>query len=169
MAQQFVNFLLNNDFRFNIRKLPKTNFHVTNVSLPEMSMGDTQQPTPFNTVYHSGDELYFGQLVTTFIVDDNMDNYKEIYSWMMALSSAKNFQGFKDLRTLERSRFWKDEVSSDAALIINSSYSNPKITMNFKNCRPSALSLIVPFTAEDMDAVVMKASVSFKFDYYDFS
>jgi hypothetical protein len=91
--------LLNpNEFRFFIHRAPTLMFFVQKVDLPSMSMEDTV-PTenPFTTVHVPGDHITFDPLPVTFLVDEDLKGYTEVYEWMRALGFPHDFDEYKRL------------------------------------------------------------------------
>ena len=67
-------------FNFNIRKLPNTNYFVQAANLPGVQLGETPLATPFHQIPTPGDRVTYGELAITFKVDENMENYIELYN-----------------------------------------------------------------------------------------
>ena len=87
-----TNFLSPLGAKFSIKKLPTVNFFVQGVAIPSMIVGELPVGTPFSAkIQMPGDLVTFGDLVLTFRVDENMDNYLEIYNWMRAITRIDNF------------------------------------------------------------------------------
>ena len=65
---QNLNFLSPLGAKFEIKRLPTINFFVQAVSLPSVSMGEVEVPTPFTKLRKPGDQLMFGDLVLQYRV-----------------------------------------------------------------------------------------------------
>ena len=65
-------------FKFSITKLPKVEFFTTAANLPGINLGESIFPTPFKQVPVMGDDLTFDNLEITFLVDEKLENYREI-------------------------------------------------------------------------------------------
>ena len=63
-----LNFLSPLGAKFEIKRLPTINFFVQAVSLPSVTMGEIDIPTPFTKLKKPGDQLMFGDLVMQYRV-----------------------------------------------------------------------------------------------------
>ena len=70
-----LDYAANTQFRFQIDKLPKTEFFVKAANIPGVSIGEVTQPTPLSNITLPGDTLSFENLNITFIVDEVFNNY----------------------------------------------------------------------------------------------
>ena len=154
------NYLSPVEFRFVIQRLPYTTFFTQNVSLPGVSINPVEQGTPFKTLYFTGDRLIYDQVSVTFRVNENMDNYLEIYNWMVGLSFPDRFSQFANLEASEQGLY------SDASLMIMSSGKTPNVQYKLKDIFPINLSNIdLDTTSGDIDYVT--ATATFQLGSYD--
>ena len=65
-------------FKFGIAQLPKVEFFTTAANLPGITMVDAVFPTPFKDIPVMGEKLTYENLEITFIVDEFLENYKEL-------------------------------------------------------------------------------------------
>jgi hypothetical protein len=72
---QNLNFLSPLGAKFEIKRLPTINFFVQAVSLPSVSMGEVEVPTPFTKLRKPGDQLMFGDLVLQYRVDEDLEHF----------------------------------------------------------------------------------------------
>ena len=72
-------------FKFNIIKLPKVEFICTAVNIPGITLGENTQSTPLVDIPIPGDKLTYATLNMTFMVDENLENYREIHGWLTGL------------------------------------------------------------------------------------
>jgi hypothetical protein len=140
MIQQ--NFLSPTGFRFSIKRLPNVSFFVQAATIPGLSMGVTDSPTPFKTIHFAGDKLQYEQFNITVRVDEYMDSYNEIFDWIVGLSKPQSFDQYKSLQQSD------DGLYSDATLTILDSRKNPGIEVTFKDMFPISLGSIVLDTTE---------------------
>ena len=91
-------------FKFSINKLPKVEYFTTAANLPGINPGESILPTPFKQVPVMGDDLTFDNLEITFLVDEKLDNYRDLHQWLVGI-------GFPKARTQFES-FRKDEATS---------------------------------------------------------
>ena len=74
MAEQpkNLNFLSPLGAKFEIKRLPTINFFVQAVSLPSITMGELEVPTPFTKLRKPGDQIIFGDLVMFILGGDKV-------------------------------------------------------------------------------------------------
>ena len=165
-------------FDFRIRKLPNVNYFVQAVNIPGVQLGETVLTTPFHNVPLPGDRLTYGEMALTFKVDENMENYVELYNWLQYLGFPEGFnqakqvydndgmKGLTGLRTVQRTgRSLGEGGTSDATLTVLNSASNPNMSINFEDCFPTSLS-DVAFDSRSTDIDYIECQVSFRFKLY---
>ena len=76
-------------FKFQITKLPKVEYFTTACNIPGISLNATVQPTPLADIPLPGDTIIFNDLEITFLVDENLENYREIHGWMYGIGFQK--------------------------------------------------------------------------------
>ena len=164
-----TNFLSPLGAKFSIKKLPTVNFFVQGVAIPSMIVGELPVGTPFSAkIQMPGDLVTFGDLVLTFRVDENMDNYLEIYNWMRAITRIDNFEtdstAWGNAGTFDMTK--DDNVYSDATLTVLNSAMNPNRFVKFTDCYPTSLS-DVPFNTTLADVDYVECTATFKFRKFD--
>ena len=92
-------------FKFNITKLPKVEFFCTSVNIPGITLGETSQDTPLKTIPIPGDELTYGSLNVDFMIDENLENYREIHGWLTGLGFPKSHAQFETFINAGSDRF----------------------------------------------------------------
>ena len=60
-----INFLSPLGFRFVLKRAPNVNFFVTNVNLPQVTLGYTEVPTPFKFINIPGTKLDYSDFELT--------------------------------------------------------------------------------------------------------
>lgn len=147
------------EFKFFVNRLPKTNFFVQQTTIPDITLNSIEHPTPFYTPHIPSHKLIFGELTVTFKVDEDMNNYREIFDWMVGLGFPTNFGQFKNIKESDEGLY------SDGSLIILSSQKNPNMLFKFTNMFPTNLSSIsLDITQEDV--VYVDCTVTFRYDYF---
>jgi hypothetical protein len=171
-------------FRFKIAKLPQVEFFIQTVNLPGISMGTAIVPTPLYDYPVPGDEISFRSLDISFLVDENLNNYKELHDWIAGLGFGKSHQDFADLQATAADRFpgstkgslvagveipaplSEGGIYSDATLTILNSKNIAKTEVRFQNVFPTSIgSLSYDVQASDID--YLKATASFDYLNYD--
>jgi hypothetical protein len=151
---------------FSIKKIPTVNFFVQQVSIPSITMGETPIPTPFTKLQFPGDQAVFGDLVIAFRVDENLDNYMELYSWMRSMLRVDEFGDATAWANEVSNPMSDDRVFSDASLIINNSAMNPNKEVKFIDCFPNSLS-DVPFMTTMSDVDYVECTCTFKYRKFE--
>ena len=175
-------------FKFQLAKLPKVEYFTTACNIPGISLGTTLQPTPLADIPLPGDTLTFGDLEITFLVDENLENYREIHGWMYGIGFPKARTQFAELVSANKDRFptsGKDSLTtdagkvkygatplgpifSDATLNVLSSKNNTNIEVRFADVFPTTLSGL-NFNQQADDVNYLSATVSFKYKIYEFA
>jgi hypothetical protein len=148
-------------FTMTLEKAPNLEFKVQDCTLPSLSLPAIPIATRHTAMNVPGETMTFTELDVTFIVDEDMRNYEEIQKWMYALSAAKNFQSFKDL---------KDEnpegEKQDVKLNILTNKDNQNIVITFLDAFPTSLSQI-NFSAAAGEIESIICSVTFAYTTFD--
>ena len=171
-------------FRFKCTKLPEVEFTCQTANIPGISLGSATQPTPLVDVAIPGDKLSYQSLDISFLVDENLNNYKEIHDWLVGLGFPQNYTQFQDLAAGSADRFPGTTAStaatgtsikqplaeggiySDATLTVLNSKNIAKTEIRFKNVYPTTLgSLSYDIKASDVD--YLQVSASFYYLNYD--
>jgi hypothetical protein len=153
------NFLSPIEFKVVIKRIPNVEFFTQRSMIPSISTNPIIQPTMFNPVFRTPDQVNFSNLDLTFIVDENMNNYIEIFDWMIAYAFPENHDQFKQLAESEEGLF------SDISVIIMNSKKNSNIEATYKNCFPISLS-DVQLNTTDQDVTYPEAVASFQYDTF---
>jgi hypothetical protein len=158
-----INFLSPLGFKFTLARAPNLDFFVTDVNIPSLALGFIQSPTPFKVLEIAGNRLDYGDLQVTFKVDEDFQNYLEVYNWLVGLGFPENFGQYKTLQSVSPGS--KDGLYSDATLTILNSNMNPNIIVSFEDLFPVSLSDI-NFTSTDSDVNYVTNTVGFKYKIF---
>lgn len=153
------NYLSPIEFRFLIKRLPYTEFFTQSANVPGLSISATEMATPFKTLYFSGDNVTFNEFTVNVRVDENMNNYQEIFNWIVGLSFPDNFDQYANLSA-------GDGIYSDATLMIMTSGKNPNLQIVYKDIFPTSLGDIqLNTTSGDVDYAT--CDITFKIASYE--
>lgn len=175
-------------FKFNMIKLPKVEYFCTKVNIPSISLGGTTQTTRFKDIPIPGDKLEYGSFSMDFIVDENLENYREIHGWLVGLGFPTKYNEYTDLLSSGSDRFpispsagtqdagknpksktqEQGPILSDATLSILSSKNNPVLEVRFKDVYPNSLSGLT-YDQQAQDISYLTASVGFQYLIYEFA
>ena len=139
-----INPLADVQFKFDVAALPNTSFFIQTVNLPGVSLEAAVIATPQlqNFSRHTG-IITYEALDVTFMIDEYLKNWQEIYEWMIG----------------EESKY------TSAVLTILSSSMNPTMEIHFREIFPTTLSAI-SFDSTTTDPVYQVATVSFNYTEY---
>lgn len=149
------NFLSALGFDFSLQRLPTTSFSVVRATLPGLSANPVMVPTPFTKIPRANDKVEFEPLVITFKIDEDMENWQEIFDWMTGLGFPESFEQRASLKG----------ESSDASFIIQTNKKNANLNYHFYGLFPIALSGI-DFNLQSDDVEYPEATVSFAYMQY---
>ena len=92
-------------FRFKITKLPLVEFTIQTANIPGISLDEVQQPTRLKSIALPGSTLSFASLDLSFLVDENLNNYKEVHDWLIGIGFPQNYTQFQNLQAEGSDRF----------------------------------------------------------------
>jgi len=160
------NFLSPLGFTFTLNRTPNVNYFVQNITLPTLTLGQFDLEDPFVRLPTPGTKLFFDPLTITFMVDEDMNNYLEIYNWLQGLGFPENFQQYSDFRNNQGEITPKaTDVHSDGSLVILSSHKNPNLNITFEDMFPISLTDL-NFDATMTDVEYLRATVTFRYKLY---
>ena len=170
-------------FKFSITKLPKVEFFTTAANLPGINLGEAVLPTPFKQVPVMGDDLTFDNLEITFLVDEKLENYRELHQWLVGIGFPKSRTQFSSFKKDEATTFptptsvtgdsrntgtpsGVQAMFGDATLTIMTSKNNPVIEVRFSDMYPVALSGL-SFNQQETDVTYLTATATFTYKLYE--
>ena len=166
-------------FRFKCSKLPTVEFFCQTANIPGITLGQATVDTPLKSIPFPGDELTYQDLGISFLVDENLNNYKEIHDWLTGLGAPQNHNQFSTLRDTGTDRFPGQTTNSpnnnavpdggtysDATLTILNSKNIAKVEIRFHNIFPTSLGSL-SYDVQASDVNYLQASVDFSYMYYE--
>ena len=172
-------------FRFTCAKLPTVEFFCQTANIPGITLGTADVETSLKSIPFPGDKLTYGDLNVSFLVDENLNNYKELHDWLTGLGFPQAHTQFSSLLATGHDRFPSSKVgtasvSSDvgrttAALDEGASYSDATLTVlnskniakteiRFHNVYPTQLGgLSYDIKASDVDYLQVNATFAYMF------
>lgn len=175
-------------FKFSIIKLPKVEYFCTAINIPGVSIQSKIQQSPLADLPLPGEKVNFASLEMTFLVDESLDNYKEIHGWIMGIGFPKDYSQSRELLASGSDRFPTTTganlqtdpgkvkygptsiggLFSDATLTVLTSKNNPAQEVRFSDVFPTSLSgLSYNQQANDID--YLQATVTFEYKIYEFA
>ena len=163
-------------FKFDILKIPNTVYFAQEINLPGIAFsGDAIMNSRYKAMPFMGDTLEYSPLELSFLVQENLSNYREIHDWMTGIGFPQNPAEFsdairntdtKDIGNAGKGNVTNPSVlTSDATLTILTNKNNPSIQVKFRNIYPTSLSGLT-FDTKDTESVGLTASVTFNYDLY---
>jgi len=154
-------------FRFVLNRTPNTNYFVQNVRLPTLSLGQFDLEDPFVKLPTPGTKLSYEPLDITFMVDEDMSNYLEIYDWLSGLGFPESYDQYSNFVGKNSSTSTTNSASefSDGTLLILSSHQNVNIKVVFRDMFPISLTDL-SFDSTLTDVEYLKATVTFRYMLY---
>jgi len=175
-------------FKFSILKLPKVEYFCTAVNIPGISLSESAQVTPLKDIPIPGDKLKYESLSMTFLVDEYLENYRELHGWLTGLGFPKDHGEFRTLLGAGQDRFPTSSDSnpladagkvtnpppnvgaiySDATLSVLSAKNNSIIEVRFSDVWPLSLSGL-SYDQGATDVNYLDATVEFQYKIYEFA
>ena len=166
------NFLPVVGFKFLLNRCPKVDFYCNSANIPEVTLGTAIQRTYLKDIPVPGDKMTYGDLSITFMVDEDMENYLQIYQWITSLGFPESLSQFNELKDTDRllpekpaSGDFFNERSDATLMILNSDY-NPSVKIKFKDVFPVSLSA-VPFDVTQEQQTYYTATAVFNYTIFD--
>ena len=150
-----TNPLVVTDYKFTMQRIPTVTYFCQSAIVPGVNVGEVQQSNYFAPVKRPGN-FTFDDFTISYVVDEELKNWLEIYNWMRSTSNAEDFTEFEG----------PDQYFSDGTLVITNSNMRGKLVVNFKSLFPKSISSI-DFTSTSTDAEPIIATVTFAYSSYD--
>lgn len=150
------NFLQNNNFQFSLDRIPNTTFRVIACDIPSITIAPAQAGYPGASQYFPGNTTEFEELTLDFLVDENLDNYEELYNWITQQRYCSDFVPTNDIDR---------KMVSDGNLVTLTNSSNPNRVFHFKAMFPVSLGNIHFDTTIDRPESI-RCQVTFKYSYF---
>jgi len=165
-------------FRFDILKVPNVQYFITEVNLPGIAFsGDAILNSRYKAMPFMGDTLDFSPLEVSFLVQEDLSNWREIHDWMTGIGFPKTPEQYESAirqgnNDNPKPNSGKGGVSnpsvltSDATLTILTNKNNPVLQVNFRNLYPTSLSGL-QYDTKDEGSTQLSSSVTFNYDLYE--
>jgi len=167
IAEQIANrnFLSPAGFRFILGKNQKVTYFCQSANIPAVSVLQTQIPTPFVPL-PVPTAFEYDDLVLTFLIDENLENYILIQKWLRGLGVPDSFA---DRQLFEKQNTTNDGIynpNTDATLFVLNSNLKTIAQIKFEDVYPINLNTL-RFEATTTDTDFFTAEVTFKYKSYD--
>jgi hypothetical protein len=148
MATDNINFLSPLNYKVVISKIPNVEYFCTGVTVPAIQLTPAEYSTPGRRIPIFSDKLNFTELSINMIVDENLNNYKEVLDWTKELVYSD------DDKPLEK--------SSDITVVVLSSKNNEVRKIRFTDAFPTSIGDL-SFASDRMDVEYMVCMLTFAF------
>ena len=149
-------------FDLSLTRLPKVAYFCQRINIPSVTLGETKIPTPFIDLPLEGDTLVYDSLSIGFILDEDLQNYIELYNWMTSLGFPREHTQFTVLKEPSVATTTTGKYS-DMSIILHTNKSNPNYQITFTDVFPTSLSSIqFDATPTGMDPIVVDATFLFR-------
>ena len=154
------NLLTANQFKFNTARIPILSEYVIGVNIPSIEFVSAELGTAFGVYIPTATGKYiFEDLTVSFLVDEELESWREIYEWMIRLGPMNE----KSQEIMYDNCY--DSTTVGELTILNSAY-KPKFRYKFYNMFPISLTGF-SFTTTAADSIQLSSSATFRFSYYD--
>ena len=164
------NFLSPLNFRLVLQRAPSLNFFLQGASIPGLSFeGYVNLTNPFAKIPLPGDHINYSPLTISFMVDEDLSNYLEIFNWMLYIGGPTSIDpgavqspyGLDNSITTDPMQ----AIRSDIKLMILSSAKNPNLEITFNDAFPSQLGEL-QFNTTAGTINYLESSVTFEYVKY---
>lgn len=133
-------------------KFPNAEYTVQTLFIPDITVSPARYATPQRNIAIDGDKIEYAPLTLTFLIDEDLTNYREIHDWLLGEVTVND-----DLRLYRKER--------DLTISILSSHNNVLRQLQFIDAIPTSLSAL-PFDVTITDLQYLTAQVTFEYSYY---
>jgi len=161
-----TNPLQSSKFILAFQRLPTVQYFCQEANLPGVTLNTLEFTTPLHDIPVAGNKLSYNEFDITFIVDEKLQSWNELYKWMLAIGSSKSLEERNRLNQLQNQYTSKVSYYSDATLTVMSALNNPLLRINYQRMFPISLSDVKFDTQLDADTIIT-ATASFQYAYFD--
>ena len=164
-----IDYAQNSQYRVILPNFPISEYFCTEMNVPGVTMTQVDRPSSLTNIPMVGDQLAYENFTMTFIVDEELKNFQEIYDWMVNMGFPYKHSQYKSKERADGMDQRKgDRVLYDDLLItILSSKNNPVVRCKLFEAFPISLSGLT-YTQTNPDVEYLTASVEFAYMYYEF-
>jgi len=173
-------------FKFQTTKLPRVEFNCITANIPGITLTEINQPTRLIPIKIPGNDLEFEDLTISFIVDEDLTNYRSVHDWMAGLSQMDSDEKYRALISSGQDRMPRSQqnnstdagrvtsatndgaIFSDSKLIILSARNTPLVELTFTDCYPKSLSAL-EYNQNATDVEYLLATVSFGYKIHEYT
>jgi hypothetical protein len=150
-------------------RLPSMQYFCQEVNVPGVSIGTAEFSTPILNLKLPGTKITYENLNISFLVDQNLSSWNEIYKWFRNIASPESMAERDALSTTVKMNGIKTKkynYESDATLSVLTNTNNVNFKIQFLNIYPLSLSGINFNTTLSADDIIT-CSATFNYDYFN--
>lgn len=169
-----LNFLAPSQFVFTMQRLGGVAFTCQTANIPNISLQPSIQYARVKDTPVPGDTISYGDLLITFLIDENMTNFKALADWMIQITADLNTDDYNAY--INRQPGYPEAgnqqlkpiapTMSDATMTITDSNNNANVEVRFHDLFPTSLEAL-QFDITDTSMPYLTASASFTFSKYE--
>lgn len=150
------NFLSPVGFKLELDLFPETDFLCQQAAIPDISSVINEVSTPRRRLpIPASGGTQFGDLVVTFLVDEDIKNYIKLWNWINDTTTAYEPDSNKEVNF------------ATAQLFVLTNQLNTNFYVNFNDVFPVSLTTL-PFSVTNTDVEFFQATCTFKYSFYEF-
>jgi hypothetical protein len=138
-------------FRMVFSRAPNVQYFLQSFAIPAITVPEVPINRGRARVYAAGDMIEYDPLTVTMLVNEDMDNFQEMFDWLHRQVTSNTMEDKFD----------------DMTIYILSSKSNVNKTITFTNVFPTTIGNI-NFSSLDGDVVYATLDVTFRYDGFTF-
>ncbi len=154
-----------NGFQLTIAKLPGVSFFCQEANIPAVSLQPLGFANPLVKIHQPSNQLNYGPLVVSFMVDAKMDNYAAMLGWMEGLGFPLTYQQYTDFRASQSGLPGGGSDFSAGTLIVLGPNNREVRRIDFTDLIPTSINTI-NFSTKLTDVQYVVCQASFTYDYF---
>jgi hypothetical protein len=162
-----TNILQPTKFLVTIDRIPNAQYFCQKANIPGATMPEAPLVSPFHNYTIAGLNIQYNSFEMTFIVDESLQAWQDIYNWFLAISSPVSFDERNMYQALQNPMPTKLPSYSDLYLTILSNLNNSTTRVHFVNAFPTSITDIDFDTTQSADDVIT-ATARFSYEYFEF-
>ena len=171
---QNLNFIAPSQFVFTLQRMSGVAFTCQTANIPNVSLSPSTQFARVKDTPIPGDTITYGDLLITFLVDENMANFSALHDWMKDITADIDTDDYNAYinRQAEfptaRNKNLKPiaPTMTDATMTVVDSNNNANVEVRFKDLFPTSLEAL-QFDITDTAMPYLTASATFAFSFYE--
>ena len=160
-----LNYLSNISFRLMIEDTPHLTWFCQSVNVPGVAIEAIEMVNPFANIPYAGSNVTFEELSITFIVDEHLKNWIEIYDRVIALGLGEGTEKYRLLKSASDLTPRGGTVSTIVLSILTSGM-NPQMEFHFNEAFPISISSL-EFNSSATDVEYFTATAGFRYTNYE--